>query len=83
MEATNFEFFDEVNTNQSSWINKGSFYSCDGITGYFILRTNTSEYIHSNVPMNILKGFKQAKSFDSFYNRNLKNRYRVILKNSQ
>ena len=48
-----FKFKDEVNTSKSSWIRSASFYSCDGKTGYFIFGTDTKEYIHVGMPIDI------------------------------
>ena len=74
-----FKFSDDVNTSRSSWIRTASYYSCDGVVGYFIFSTDTKEYIHSDVPMGLWRQFKKASSFGSFYDRNIKNRYRFYL----
>lgn len=74
-----FKYKDVVNTSKSSWLRSASFYSCNGITGYFILRTDNKEYLHTGVPLTLWKQFKNAPSFGSFYDRNIRGRYRFNL----
>jgi hypothetical protein len=74
-----FKIKDDVNTYKSSWIRSASYYSCDGNTGYFIYSTDSREYIHAGVPIEIWNGFKSADSFGSFYDRNIKYRYTFYL----
>lgn len=77
-----FVFTDEANTSGSSWISSASFYSCDGKSGYLIYTTNSGrEYIHQGVPIDIWRAFKKASSKGSFYNSNIKNRFRLRLSN--
>jgi hypothetical protein len=75
-----FKFTDEANTSRSSWLTSAKYYSCDGITGFFIYATNRNyEYIHKDVPINVWKQFKSASSLGSFYDAHIKNRYRLEL----
>lgn len=80
IESAKFKQEDKVNTSKSSWIRGASFYSCDGITGYFIIETDSKKYIHSGIPVKVWQGFKKADSFGSYYNKNIKNRYQFKLK---
>lgn len=75
--AATFPIEQSANTSRSSWIDGAEYYSCDGRTGYFILLTNGRTYIHEGVPFSVWRGFKQAGSFGSFYNRELKGIYRM------
>ena len=77
-EAT-FRIAEEQNTDESSWVRGAEFYSCDGVTGFFILRTDDREYIHVTVPVAVWQGFKDASSFGTYYNTNIKRRYRLGL----
>jgi hypothetical protein len=74
-----FKFTDNVNTSKSSWIRGASYYSCDGKTGYFIFSTDEKIYIHKGIPIEIWQQFKQTNSFRSFYDHNIKGRYRFYL----
>jgi hypothetical protein len=76
---SSFKFTDEIITSKSSWIRAASYYSCDGKTGYFIFKTDEKEYIHANMPVEIWNAFKNAPSYGSFYNRNIKYRYQLFL----
>jgi hypothetical protein len=74
-----FVIAEEQNTDESSWVRGAEFYSCDGATGYFILRTDDQDYIHTDVPVAVWQGFKEASSFGSYYTGNIKRRYRLGL----
>lgn len=64
--------------SRSSWIEKASFYSCDGNTGYFLLTTkNKKQYLHSGLPIKKWYEFKNSSSFGSYYNRQIKGRYQL------
>jgi len=78
IKTATFTLIDRVNTSKSSWVRGASYYSCDKKTGYFIILTDKEEYIHEGVPINIWRGFKSANSFGTFYNENIRNRFRLI-----
>lgn len=69
-----------VDCSKSSWIQSASYYCCDGETGYFIMKTKESrEYIHNDMPIKIWPQFKDASSFGTYYNYNIKGRYQLII----
>ncbi len=74
-----FSIAEEQNTDESSWVRRAEFYSCNGATGYFILRTDDQDYIHADVPVQVWQGFKSASSFGTYYNANIKRRNRLAL----
>jgi len=79
VKSAKFKVFEEVNTSSSSWIRGASYYSCDGLTGYFILKTDDKEYIYSGMPIEVWQRFKNAESFGSEYNKSIKGRYTLKL----
>jgi hypothetical protein len=79
--SAKFNLTDNVNTARSSWVRGASFYSCDKKFGYFIIETDERNYIYKNLPISLWIGFKNANSFGSYYNRNIKNRYKLYLMN--
>lgn len=79
--SAKFAFSDNVNTSKSSWVRGASFYSCDKKIGYFIIKTDKRNYIYKNLPISIWNSFKNANSFGSYYDRNIKNRYQLYLTN--
>lgn len=81
VESVKFKYTDEADTSKSSWIRGAQFYSCDGNSGYMIFQTNSKEYIHQGMPLHIWEEFKNAKSFGKYYNKNIKNHYRLIPQN--
>ena len=79
IKEVNFKISDKLNTSKSSWITSASYYSCDGETGYFIFVAKGNEYIHIGVPYAVWGQFKNAESFGSFYNKNLKHKFTLLL----
>jgi hypothetical protein len=77
--SASFRIADVQNTGKSSWVRGAEFYSCDGASGFFILLTDDRDYIHIDVPATVWQGFKEASSFGTYYNTNIKRRYRFGL----
>lgn len=75
IQNAHFKIEESVNTSKSSWVRGASFYSCDGISGYFILQTDEEDYVYANVPTEIWTGFKNADSFGTYYNQKIKHKY--------
>ena len=80
IQKSSFIVKESANTSSSSWISSAKYYSCDGTTGYFILKTDSGrEYIHYGIPVNVWDEFKNADSKGSYYDKNIKGRYRLQL----
>lgn len=79
IEKALFQVEESVKTSKSKWIREASYYSCDGISGYFILKTDHQDYIYSNLPINVWQEFKHAESFGHYYNLNIKHKYEFKL----
>lgn len=79
VESAEFAFTDEANTSKSSWIRAARYYSCDNISGYFLIETDRGNYLHQGVPVSVWESFKTASSFGSFYSSNIRDRYRLML----
>lgn len=81
IQSTSFDMTEKLPNRESSWIAGANFYSCNYSNGYLILRTNSGKsYIHEKVPIYIWRSFKNASSFGSYYDYNIKNNYRLNLK---
>ena len=80
VKETTFKLSESFDTNKSSWIRRASYYSCDGQKGYLIIETDQRPYIHAGVPLSAWNGFKMASSFGSYYDHNIKGRYRLNIK---
>lgn len=72
---TEFPLSEKIKTPESSWIRAAEFYSCDRQTGYFILVTDSKDYIFRDMPMEVWDGFKRAESYGKYYHAQIKNRY--------
>jgi uncharacterized protein with PQ loop repeat len=79
IKSSKFKYSESVNTTKSSWISGATYLSCDGQFGYLIIIIGVKEYIHADVPLLIWNEFKNADSFGSYYNKNLRGRYRFNL----
>ena len=75
-----FKVYESVDTDKSSWIRGAYYYSCDGQSGFLIIETDKRPYIHAGVPLSAWNGFKTASSLGSYYDHNIKGRYRLYLK---
>lgn len=75
IDETEFRIEESVNTSSSSWIRGAFYYSCDGQTGFLMLLTDKHDYLYSEVPIDVWLGFKEAESFGSYYNQNIRNNY--------
>jgi len=76
---TSFKIKDDVNTSKSSWIKKANYYSCNEVTGFMIIKTKKQNYIFENVPITIWNDFKKSSSFGKFYNKKIRNKYKLYL----
>ena len=79
IKSTKFKIAEDVNTSRSSWVRGASFYSCDKISGYFIIKTDNGSYIYNNLPISVWISFKNASSFGSYYDKNIRYRYKLYL----
>ena len=79
--SAKFLYSDGLSGNFSSWIDKANYYSCDKRNGYLILETSDKQYIHKNVPLDVLYSFKVAKSKGSYYSKYIRGRYGLQLAN--
>ena len=77
VKAAKFKINETINTERSSWIRGLSYYSCDGTTGFLIMKTDKKEYIHTGVPYTLWQDFKKASSLGSFYDLNVKHKYHL------
>ena len=74
-----FKIHESVDTRKSSWIRGLAYYSCDGLVGFLIMKTDGKSYIHQNVPLEVWSELKNADSFGTYYNKNIKHNYRISI----
>jgi len=75
IESAHFKIQETINTSRSSWIQEGSYYSCDGKIGFSIFKIHGRKYIYPGVPVTVWEGFKKARSFGSYYDHYIKHKY--------
>ena len=74
-----FKLTDKLPNGKSSWIIKADYYSCDTKVGYMVYTTAKGrEYIHEAVPKSVWLEFKNATSSGSYYDYNIKHKYRLV-----
>jgi hypothetical protein len=73
---------DKLPDDKSQKIVSANYYSCDGESGYLIYVTGrmARSYIHTQVPKKIWLEFKNAVSSEAYYDRNIKDKYKIELK---
>jgi hypothetical protein len=79
VKRSNFSFKESIDTSKSSWISGLSFYSCDKKTGFLIMETKSQKYIHQEVPVLLWEKLKKSSSFGTFYNNNIRGKYKIRL----
>jgi hypothetical protein len=77
---SSFKVSDDADVSNSSWINSAKYLSCDGLSGFFIIKTGNRTYIHQDMPHEVWERFNNADSKGSFYSRYIKGNYRLKLK---
>ncbi|MBF2709339.1 KTSC domain-containing protein [Flavobacterium soyangense] len=77
--SSNFKLTDKADVSGSSWITSAKYFSCDGLSGFFIVETGNRTYIHQNMPYEVWENFKNADSKGSFYSRNIRGNYQLKL----
>lgn len=78
--SAEFKINETIDTRKSSWIRGLTFLSCDGKSGFMLMKTGNKSYIHQNVPKEIWDELKSADSFGTYYNENIKHRYQISIK---
>ena len=82
IKSTDFTIEDKVDTSRSSLIKSATYYSCDSKIGFLLVKIRSTEYIYQNVPISVWENFKEADSFGSFYNRNIKGNFQLNILNN-
>jgi hypothetical protein len=77
--SSNFKLTDEADVSGSSWITSAKYFSCNGLSGFFVIEMGNRTYIHQGMPYEVWENFKNADSKGSFYSRIIRGRYRLNL----
>ena len=77
--SSNFKLAEDADVSGSSWISSAKYFSCDGLTGFFIIETDNRTYIHQNMPYSVWENFKNANSKGSFYSKTIRGNYQLKL----
>lgn len=76
-----FKIEQKANVGGGSFLESAKYFSCDDSTGYLIIGMNDQEYIFQGVPKDIWQGFKEAESKGEYYNKFIRGRFGLNLKN--
>lgn len=79
IKSSNFQISENCDTSKSSWIYNAEYFSCNKKTGFLLIKTKSKTYIHKEVPIEKWNEFKKGESFGKYYNKNIKNRFQLIL----
>jgi|SRR5690625_1944989 len=75
-----FSFEEKKQFRNSSWIRTASYHSCDTETGFLLIQLKNKTYIYQGVPYNLWENFKESPSPGSFYNKKIKGRFPVEIR---
>lgn len=78
--SSNYKTTDKADVSGSSWITSANYFSCDGLSGFFVIETGNRTYIHQDMPYEVWENFKNADSKGSFYSGNIRGNYQLKLK---
>ncbi len=74
-----FSYEDHSDTDDSEWIHGADYYSCDEMTGFFIVVFGDKTYIFEDVPVDVWEGFVDAEDYGKYYHEYIKGRFRMEL----
>lgn len=77
--SSNFKLTDKADVSGSSWITSAKYFSCDDLSGFFVIETGNRTYIHQDMPYEVWENFKNANSKGSFYSRHIRGNYQLKL----
>ena len=77
--SSNFKLTDKADVSDSSWITSAKYFSCDGLSSFFVVEMSNRTYIHQDMPYEVWENFKNADSKGSFYSRNIRGNYQLNL----
>jgi hypothetical protein len=76
VKSASFLVKESVDCNRSFWIHSASYYSCDGETGYLIMKTKEGrEYLHKDMPIGVWRSFKNTDLFGGYYRKHINGLY--------
>ena len=78
IENNAFRFDQQFKISRVAGIRAGHYYSCDGKSGFLILTVGKEKALFVDVPKTIWDEFIKSSDLDGFYEKNLKNHYRLI-----
>lgn len=79
--TSNYKIEESADVSDSAWITSVLYLSCDGVNGFFVIKTNRKTYIHQNMPYQVWQNFRKAESKGSFYSTKIRGYYQLKLNN--
>lgn len=79
--TSDYKIEESADVSDSAWITSVLYLSCDGVNGFFVIKTNRKTYIHQNMPYQVWQNFREAESKGSFFSRNIRGHYQLKLNN--
>ncbi|MEZ4908985.1 MAG: hypothetical protein R2771_15405 [Saprospiraceae bacterium] len=75
--SLDWNLIDNVKFDGNSWILGAEYYSCDEITGYFIIKAAHKSYIHDSLEVELWNRFKKTSEPGRYYNNYLRGKYQM------
>ena len=78
IELSTFRYQQQFKISRTYGIMSARFYSCDGNSGYLILKVDKKDIIYLEVPETIWKGLISSADINGFYDAEIKGNYDFI-----
>lgn len=82
IENTSFRTSEAITDIHDSWLKSANYYSCNSDFGFLIVRGEKKTFVHQNVPVDVWLSLKSANSKGGYYNFYVKNKYKLLQKES-
>jgi hypothetical protein len=78
IELTTFRYQQQFKISRTYGVMNARFYSCDGNSGYLIIKIDKKDIIYVEVPEKIWKGLISSADINGFYDAEIKGNYDFI-----
>lgn len=78
IELTTFRYQQQFKISRTYGVMNARFYSCDGISGYLVIRVDKKDFIYLEVPETKWRGLISSADINDFYDTEIKENYDFI-----
>ncbi len=78
IETTTFRYQQQFKISRTYGVMSARFYSCDGSTGYLVIKVDKKDFIYLEVPETKWKELISSGDINAYYNTEIKGNYNII-----